>query len=102
MMFELSAPLRTLLILLLPTIAMIAAPVPVDTQGSLLLFGAALSVLLSTAFTLHRDLLPSFVLSTVGPAADERCRRGVFRRQSNPDTPGRPRPRAPGHGLRLA
>ncbi|NUP29139.1 MAG: hypothetical protein HOQ36_15380 [Nocardia sp.] len=35
--------------------------------------------------------------SGTGPARDERRLRGAFRRQSAPDTPGRPRlPRAPG------
>ncbi|SDP33601.1 hypothetical protein SAMN05660199_03651 [Klenkia soli] len=29
------------------------------------------------------------------PRRDERCRRGSFRRQSHPRTPGRPLPRAP-------
>jgi len=31
-----------------------------------------------------------------GPTVDEQRLRGAFRRQSQPDTPGRPRPRAPG------
>jgi len=33
--------------------------------------------------------------SVTTPAEDERCRRGAFRRQSQPDAPGRPLPRAP-------
>lgn len=32
----------------------------------------------------------------VGPTADERHLRGKFRRQHRPDTPGKPRSRAPG------
>ena len=36
---------------------------------------------------------------SVGPLArEERCRRGVFRRQVSPDAPGRVRPRAPQAG----
>lgn len=33
--------------------------------------------------------------SVAAPSADERCRRGAFRRQSQADAPGRPLPRAP-------
>lgn len=41
--------------------------------------------------------LPSLHLQTShGPAPDERRLRGSFRRNRRPDTPGRPRPRAPG------
>jgi hypothetical protein len=35
-----------------------------------------------------------------GPVADERRLHGAFRRLTSPDSPGRPRPRAPGAGLR--
>ena len=35
-----------------------------------------------------------------GPRVDERALHGAFRRQSAPDAPGRPRPRAPGMGPR--
>jgi Family of unknown function (DUF6412) len=41
---------------------------------------------------------PLFGLSrtTRGPTAEEQRLRGAFRRHSHPDTPGRPRSRAPG------
>lgn len=40
----------------------------------------------------------ALVIATTGPAVDERRLRGAFHRQSRPDTPGRPRARAPGSG----
>ncbi|MEU0545835.1 DUF6412 domain-containing protein, partial [Nocardia sp. NPDC005978] len=39
---------------------------------------------------------PTLYRSAGPPASAERRRRGAFLRQSNPDTAGRPRPRAPG------
>ncbi|WP_369123103.1 DUF6412 domain-containing protein [Nocardia amamiensis] len=48
----------------------------------------------------HRALCPLAAVSTravgAGPQRDEQRLRGAFRRQSAPDTPGRPHPRAPG------
>ena len=48
---------------------------------------------------------PSLTLGSAvgsGPVSDERRLHGAFRRVSNPDTPGRPRPRAPGWVVRPA
>lgn len=64
-------------------VLLIAAAVAVSGRGDLLVIAG---------FTAAR-----------GPADDERCLHGAFRRHSNPDTPGRPgRPRAPGRGHRPA
>ncbi len=42
------------------------------------------------------DLLFGLCRTTRGPTSEEKRLRGAFRRHSHPDTPGRPRPRAPG------
>lgn len=42
------------------------------------------------------DLLFGRCRTTRGPTSEEKRLRGAFRRHSHPDTPGRPRPRAPG------
>lgn len=61
--------------------------------------GAAVAVVVVMAFAGRRAAVRLRALATtaaVPPRADKRLR-GAFRRQSAPDTPGRPRlPRAPG------
>jgi hypothetical protein len=57
--------------------------------------------LLATVLARVAPVVPQVV--TAGPSSDtpareERCRRGVFRRQTSPDAPGRIRPRAPQAG----
>jgi hypothetical protein len=42
------------------------------------------------------DLVIGLCRTTRGPTREEQRLRGAFRRHSHPDTPGRPRPRAPG------
>lgn len=91
---------------LLLSLAAVLLAVPDPTApGSVVVLGAAVTVLLA-AVVLHLGRgvgLPAHKHMTSGPVADERCRRGEFRRQSSPDTPGRPqRARAPGNGPRPA
>lgn len=64
--------------------------------NSLLVLGAV-AVVAVTAAMLSAQRLPVAVAANAGPpeSASQR-RRGAFLRQSNPDTAGRPRPRAPG------
>ncbi|WP_245663531.1 DUF6412 domain-containing protein [Nocardia inohanensis] len=64
--------------------------------NSLIVLGAAALVAV-TAAMLSAQRLPVSVTANAGPpeSAGQR-RRGAYLRQSNPDTAGRPRPRAPG------
>ncbi|WP_092806463.1 DUF6412 domain-containing protein [Rhodococcus globerulus] len=91
---------RSLLMLLLPFIAMLATP-PLGSSGSAAVVGTAIAVFVVAALATspRSELLQLFARSSSGPARDERCLRGSFRRQSSPDAPGRPQPRAPGIGL---
>lgn len=72
---------------------------PVDGPGSVTALGTAAALALATGLLLRapRTVLPvpRAVRAPGAPAEDERCRRGSFRRQTSPDAPGRPRPRAP-------
>ncbi|MGW0183267.1 DUF6412 domain-containing protein [Nocardia sp. NPDC003345] len=61
--------------------------------------GAAVTVLVVLAFAARRAAvrLRAGIATAAGPPREDRRLRGAFRRQSAPDTPGRPRlPRAPG------
>jgi hypothetical protein len=75
-------------------------------QGHVAVVSLTVVVLLATVLALRgRDI--RLVFSQVGSARgaidDEQCLRGSFRRLISPGTPGRlGRPRAPGHGHRLA
>ena len=86
------------LTLVLLTSALLALPAP-TSPASVATLGAALAVTLLAAAALHSGaahLLPAtWAVSPDAPAADERCRRGAFRRQTSPDARGRTRPRAP-------
>lgn len=64
--------------------------------NSLFVLGAV-AVVAVTAAMLSAQRLPVAVAANAGPpeSASQR-RRGAYLRQSNPDTAGRPRPRAPG------
>ncbi|UGT41109.1 DUF6412 domain-containing protein [Nocardia yamanashiensis] len=64
--------------------------------NSLIVLGAAALVAV-TAAMLSAQRLPIHLTANAGPpeSAGQR-RRGAYLRQSNPDTAGRPRPRAPG------
>jgi len=76
------------------------AVLPVDgSSGSVSVLSAALAVALSAGLlaSARHVRLPALRgdVSPDAPARDEKCRRGTFRRQSNPCAPGRVRPRAP-------
>ncbi len=75
-----------------------AVLLPAGEPGSLLAVGAAAMVALAVvaAYSARVPLLP-LALRAGPPVSALRRRRGSFLRQSNPDTPGRARPRAPGH-----
>lgn len=91
---------RSLLLLLLPFIALLAVP-PLGSSGSAAVLGTAIAVFVVAALATSSkyELLQLRAVAATGPSDDERCLRGAFRRQSSPDAPGRPQPRAPGIGL---
>ena len=87
--FVLSVALSALLVVL-----------PVDgSSGSVTVLSTALALALSSGLLARAPhvRLPAFRLdvSPDAPAREEKCRRGTFRRQSNPCARGRVRPRAP-------
>ncbi|MGH3983938.1 MAG: DUF6412 domain-containing protein [Pseudonocardiaceae bacterium] len=88
----------TLVVVMLAALAALAA----NTPGDVAVLGTAIAALLISAWALRlgRDRVALAAIANAdGPTGDERCLRGSFRRQSNPDTPGRPRrPRAPDTG----
>ncbi|MFI6866221.1 DUF6412 domain-containing protein [Nocardia sp. NPDC050406] len=63
---------------------------------SLVAMGAATVVALAVLAVLPASRPVALVTVSGGPPEAARRRRGAFQRQSNPHTPGRPRPRAPG------
>ena len=92
----LAAALLTLLLVLF------AAPV-LSGPPDLAALGVGLVVLVAAALLHGTGVVPlARTAGHRGPDGDERQLRGAFRRQTSPDTAGRPRPRAPGTGLRLA
>lgn len=84
-------------VVLVSTLGMLATVLPLDAPGTAL--SAVLALALTTGLLLPatRSTVPApgSARSPDAPAADERCHRGVFRRQTSPDAPGRVRPRAP-------
>ncbi|WP_245649855.1 DUF6412 domain-containing protein [Nocardia shimofusensis] len=61
--------------------------------------GAAVAIVVVLAFAGRGAVAHGYAPTTTagGPPSEEKRLRGAFRRQSFPDTPGRPRrPRAPG------
>ncbi|WP_216902031.1 DUF6412 domain-containing protein [Nocardia alni] len=76
--------------------AMVLMP---EQAGSLLAVGTAvmLGLAVATAHSAQVRVLPVAV-QPGPPVSAQRRRRGSFLRQSNPDTAGRARPRAPGCG----
>jgi hypothetical protein len=93
MLRALIAPASPLLSVIL---AVAVLPTAVNQHSVVAAVAVAAFAVLSCALILGRAALPSTVASSAGPVADTRCLRGAFRRQTSPDTPGRPRPRAPG------
>ncbi|WP_188544092.1 DUF6412 domain-containing protein [Rhodococcoides trifolii] len=92
---------RWLLLMALPLAALFGAA---DVQTSVGIVGAVAVAALVAALAFHvaGQERSALFAPTTGPASDERCLHGSFRRQSSPDAPGRPQPRAPGTGLRPA
>jgi len=80
-------------------LAALAATASLDGPGSVGAVGAALALALTAGLLTpgHRmSLLESGATrSPDAPGPEERCRGGVFRRQTSPDAPGRALPRAP-------
>jgi hypothetical protein len=79
--------------------ALVLAALDTSSSGSLATVTAAVAAALLVSM-LHRTRLLARASahrtpSVAAPSADERCRRGSFRRQSQADAPGRPLPRAP-------
>lgn len=79
---------RSLLLLLLPFIALLAVP-PLGSSGSAAVLGTAIAVFVVAALATSSkyELLQLCAVSATGPSDDERCLRGAFRRQSSPDAP---------------
>jgi hypothetical protein len=91
---------------LLPLLLMLLAVPDLAGQGHTALVSATVVLLVASAVAVagrRGPLVLAGFPAARGPAGDERCLHGAFRRHSNPDTPGRPgRPRAPGQGHRPA
>ncbi|MGX1807851.1 DUF6412 domain-containing protein [Nocardia sp. NPDC055321] len=64
--------------------------------NSLLVLGVTALVAVTAAMLAARGPGVRVLGSAGPPVSAQRRRRGAFLRQSNPDTAGRPRPRAPG------
>ncbi|MEV0358577.1 DUF6412 domain-containing protein [Nocardia sp. NPDC050697] len=80
----------------LATVAVLVLPIGLSSPAPQV--AALLAAVLVVALLVTRgDRAPLLPIPRTGPppAAQQR-RRGDFLRQSNPGTPGRPRPRAPG------
>ncbi|MBF6171776.1 DUF6412 domain-containing protein [Nocardia blacklockiae] len=77
--------------------ALAALVMPVGEPNALVAVGAAAVVALAVvaAHTARVTLIPA-VAHAGPPVSAQRRRRGSFLRQSNPDSAGRARPRAPG------
>ncbi|PBC51554.1 DUF6412 domain-containing protein [Rhodococcus sp. ACPA1] len=81
----------------------IAATLAIDAPAAVV--GAAVAVVLLLAVAGHTSRSPLHLITEPesGQPREEQRLRGAFRRQSAPDTPGRPRrPRAPGQVLQAA
>ncbi|MEU1986041.1 DUF6412 domain-containing protein [Nocardia sp. NPDC019395] len=75
----------------------IATTAGTDGQATVVGAAVAVAVLVAIAGRDSVSQLHSLITAAAGPPREEKRLRGAFRRQSAPDTPGRPRlPRAPG------
>ncbi|MET8874815.1 DUF6412 domain-containing protein [Nocardia sp. NPDC004604] len=79
--------------LVVPAFALTA---PANEPAALAVFGVIAASLALTLAALRSPQLPVALAHSGPPPSAQRRRRGSFLRQSNPDTAGRPRPRAPG------
>lgn len=71
--------------------------VPLTVDLPVLALAATVSGAVVALIAMSRPLLfPALTAPSNGPPAEERRLRGSFRRQTHPDTAGRPMPRAPG------
>lgn len=95
---EAEAARWSLLLALLASTLLLVLPVHGST-GSVTALSTALALALAARLLSRAPLAGRAAVrvdvSPDAPAADERCRRGSFRRQSSPDAPGRVLPRAP-------
>ncbi|WP_330254804.1 DUF6412 domain-containing protein [Nocardia sp. NBC_00565] len=81
--------------LVVPALALAAAPT--NEPAALAAFGVIAAALVFALLSVRStQLLPLALAHSGPPPSAQRRRRGSFLRQSNPDTAGRPRPRAPG------
>ncbi|MBC7304227.1 MAG: hypothetical protein H5T78_25190 [Nocardia sp.] len=79
----------------LPAFVLISTPG--GEAARMLAFGAVAAAMVCALVTVTgRSRLPVRVACAGPPRSAQRRLRGSFLRQSNPDTAGRPRPRAPG------
>ena len=81
--------------------ALLAVAPSADPAGSgnialVAMLAAVCTIAAVLAFTARGSILLAHNSLANGPVAAERRLHGAFRRVSSPDTPGRPRPRAPG------
>ncbi|WP_433655460.1 DUF6412 domain-containing protein [Nocardia sp. CA-128927] len=77
--------------------ALVLFAIPAGEPGSVAMVGMVAASLFVALTTLRPAVaLPVPQVGSGPPPSAQRRRRGSFLRQSNPDTPGRPRPRAPG------
>ena len=77
----------------------LAAALAAPDDSRALLAGLVVAMVAAAALVLAwraDNLIFGLGRTTRGPTSDEQRLHGAFRRQSHPDTPGRPRPRAPG------
>jgi hypothetical protein len=88
-----------LLVCALVVSAWAAVLMPASEPNSLLAVGAAAMLALAVVAA-YSARIPALALAPRPgpPVSAQRRRRGSFLRQSNPDTAGRARPRAPGRG----
>ncbi len=95
--------LAFLLLWALFSLLAVSPALPGDSLASMLA-GFLVTVVVVAALIVRRadDLLFGLSRTPRGPTVEEQRLRGAFRRQSHPDTAGRPRPRAPGPGAGAA
>lgn len=82
-----------------PGLALLAAPA--GESGALAILGVVAATAIFAMVSPHAVRLRALAATASGPPPSaQRRRRGTYLRQSNPDTAGRPRPRAPGATMR--